>query len=247
MFRQRREEKIVKAKINLVRGVVFLLILVLYTGNALATASFVTSAGTGSPGVIFGPSYTAGNLVVNHTGAVSTSDPLQVAGAYLSFSGANTYTFTPGAGNSLFSLSGGATSFTLTNGTATYLTGTATAFSLDISGGSTGTGTITWNPTSITSIDNSSISSTILSQFTTGAASLTTSFAMNTAITTYLASNTSGGSATSQLAGSFSQATAAPEPGEWALMLVGLGLIGFTIYRKQYQVALPEWQNVRRS
>ncbi len=41
--------------------------------------------------------------------------------------------------------------------------------------------------------------------------------------------------------------TVVPEPAEWALMIVGLGLIGFSVYRKQYNVALPEWQNVRKS
>ncbi|MCK9364896.1 MAG: PEPxxWA-CTERM sorting domain-containing protein [Syntrophales bacterium] len=41
--------------------------------------------------------------------------------------------------------------------------------------------------------------------------------------------------------------TVVPEPAEWALMIVGLGMIGFSVYRKRYRMALPEWQNVRKS
>ncbi|MHB8092106.1 MAG: PEPxxWA-CTERM sorting domain-containing protein [Syntrophales bacterium] len=41
--------------------------------------------------------------------------------------------------------------------------------------------------------------------------------------------------------------TVVPEPAEWALMIIGLGMIGFSVYRKRYRMALPEWQNVRKS
>jgi hypothetical protein len=77
-------------------------------------------------------------------------------------------------------------------------------------------------------------------------ANLTMTFAITGAVFDFVTGATNTG-AFSSMQAAFGQVTAAPEPGEWALMLVGMGLIGFTIYRKKYQVALPEWQNVRKS
>lgn len=48
-------------------------------------------------------------------------------------------------------------------------------------------------------------------------------------------------------AGYMATVTVTPEPGEWALMLVGLGLIGFSIYRKNTQFELVETLDFRMS
>ena len=74
-----------KAKINLVRGVVFLLILVLYTGNALATASFETIGEDN--GLWFTWNKTTGRSVaIQYTGNYSGSDT-NLVGSYFSWPG----------------------------------------------------------------------------------------------------------------------------------------------------------------
>jgi hypothetical protein len=256
MFRQRREEKIVKAKINLVRGVVFLLILVLYTGNALATASFETDY---LPNGLFF-SYNAGNgqrsVFINYTGNISqpVGDPLAAAGNKLVWNAGDgvQYKFTATGATSVGVATTGTNAVSVVNSSyADLLTGLSTAFSLDVSNwnGTTGTGTISWNPVTNLALTDAgtTLSSPTLNAFDLGSnASLTMSFVITSGVYNFVTGSSLDNIGT-QLKAQLGQVTAAPEPGEWTLMLVGMGLIGFTIYRKKYQVALPEWQNVRKS
>jgi hypothetical protein len=246
----------VKAKINLVRGVVFLLILALYTGNALATASFDTDADTN--GLYFGYSKGQRYVQIFYTGNINQSqpgggaDPLVTTGSILSWNGgdASKYNFTMGTTPTLTLASGGNTvTVSKDDLTKDYLTGLTTALSMDVSAGVGGIGTITWSPvtTLVLTGDGTALGSTTLGALALGSpASLTMSFVITSGVYDFVTGVSTTGTNASMKA-AFDQVTAAPEPGEWALMLVGMGLIGFTIYRKKYQVALPEWQNVRKS
>jgi hypothetical protein len=250
------EGKVVKAKINLVKWVVFLLTFIFYTGNALATASFSTDVDAN--GLQFGKIGSQRWVLINYTGDINQSSPGGALDALISpgtllqwnAGGGSKYNFTMGTTPTLTLASGGNTvTVSKDDFTKDYLTGLSTALSMDVSAGVGGIGTITWNPVTTLALtgDGTALGSTTLGALDLGStANLTMTFAITGAVFDFVTGATNTG-AFSSMQAAFGQVTAAPEPGEWALMLVGMGLIGFTIYRKKYQVALPEWQNVRKS
>jgi hypothetical protein len=63
---------------------------------------------------------------------------------------------------------------------------------------------------------------------------------ISTLLTSGAAGSTSGGTYTGY-------ATVVPEPGEWALIIVGFGLLGFSVYRKNHRLEFTGASNFRMS
>ena len=129
----------------------------------------------------------------------------------------------------VWSLSGDAETLVLTPSSGDWntpsqylLQAQATAQTIDFN-----TGTVTWGEVSILSVNNSISSSTLqqFSGYSTG--SLTMSFATDAALQSW--AQTPSGSLTRSYS---STLTGTPEPHVWMLWLTGLGLLGYTRFRR---------------
>jgi hypothetical protein len=215
-----------------------------FSGSGAATGStFVFDLG----GVISSATTPAG------ISTTYTSDA--VVGKYINFFDTGTTTqaiFTLGSdlGNGVWSLGNqevtvAVSSKALGSGTQ-YFSGTLIASTIDFT-----TGTITWDigttaATINTSVTSSTLGSLANSDNDTHYAAITSMIfdITNSSLIAWLSGSSTEGDASYTAA----KITVSPEPGEWALMLIGLCMIGFSIYRRQNAqaaLALPEWQNVR--
>jgi hypothetical protein len=239
-------------------GVEFIILMLgmmlMFSGNALAAPYYEAGTpdnNTAATALVFGyytgttfsTSYSAGstlalkfsnggNGIYGPSGDILASDPTTyaqlISGIYtLSAAGGNVYNLTL--------VSGGSSTIKVTDGTTNFLTASATALQINF-----GTDSIAWSDVTNVNIDN-----TIGSQALTDlAASSTYAFSSFTfeqlALETTWLSGGAGVNARyySQLDGF----PAAPEPGEWVLMIVGLGLAGFYARRKGFLSSTPSPQ-----
>ncbi len=230
----------------------------LLTGEAVAysDAYFTMTGG------MFGLKFTAsGSGVQNSTFTFANTNQMQVAAAYIPQLGG----LTPadpliGAYASIFNAGGLTGKFTI--GTQNLTAGLDTwnivdsAATIKVSSGAGGTGVnyftatvkpltidlasgyINWGIGDTVAAFNNTISSEILGILSNS--DNDPHYPIMGALSYYnypLVANTlhTSGSA---FQGFAANVTVVPEPGEWALMLAGLGLIGFSIYRKHTQVEL---------
>jgi hypothetical protein len=108
------------------------------------------------------------------------------------------------------------------------ISGWATAQTIDFN-----TGTLTWGPVTGLTTQNLIGSSTLtdFAGYSTG--SLTMSFITDTALRNWVQAPT----ATAQDRSYSATLTGVPEPATWVLMMAGLGLMGYTLYRRQDAIA----------
>jgi hypothetical protein len=234
----------------------------LMTGKALAYSD-VYFSGMGS--IIFsGSGANTGSTFYFDAGLVSSatspwggvantfgSDP--VVGKWVNFFDAGTTTkavFTLGSnlGGSVWSLGDQTAAISVSNlssgGGTKFFSGPLIAKTIDFA-----TGIITWGTTTTTATINSAVNSNILGLLSNSDNdphyAAISSMAFDVAnLSTWL---TTGGLSGESDAAYAANITVTPEPGEWALILMGLGLIGFSIYRKNPRFELARALDFRMS
>ncbi len=245
------------------------LLLIVGGGNVFAysdifyhvTSTYAPGAGTGmelrTSKIVFPSSLTRTLSFNGGTITGSSYPPDPIVGLYSSIitpyylsSGVFSYQLRNEIGTGVWSLTdqnGNPMAATVYGGNATtgeiYFQGDVMATTIDLVNGIINWATVA-NPTFPTALPGSEtlaqlqyyVDNTILTTFR---------FTGSEALATWMRNPSNG--ITSAWLDYATNVTVVPEPAEWALMIVGLGLIGFSVYRKQYNVALPEWQNVRKS
>jgi hypothetical protein len=186
-------------------------------------------------------------------GGLTDQDPL--VGAYVSiFSPGGTGQFT--VGSQYFG--GGINTWNIVDSTATikvssaaggaginYFTGTLTPLTIDLN-----TGYINWGLSGTLATYNNTINSEILGILGNSdndphyAVLGNMSYYHYDAVANFLLT---GGTGATRTEGFGASVTVVPEPGEWALILAGLGLIGFSIHRRGGRFEMPETFNLRMS
>lgn len=225
------------------------------TGSGLGKVIF-TASGSGVTGGTFTFSNNASQRVtlayIPQQGGPVDTDPL--VGKYVSIVGSagafeigskvigssNNWNLVPEKAAATISVSSGA------GGSGTvYFSGDVKATTIDLD-----TGAILWDPgitaATFNALPDSEILSILRNSDNDTHYTLLNTFAYNLIdpIRTLLTSGAAGSTGTSTFSGNV---TVVPEPGEWALLLAGLGVIGFSIYRKNARFDLTEASDFRMS
>ena len=178
-------------------------------------------------------------------GGLTPKDPLR--GAYVSIfnAGGLTGKFTIGAqnttaGSDTWDIVDSAATIKVSSGTGgtgvNYFTATVKPLTIDLA-----SGYINWGLGDTVATFNNTISSEILGILSNS--DNDPHYPIMGALSYYnypTVANTLKSSGGSTFQGFAANVTVVPEPGEWALMLAGLGLIGFSIYRKNPQFELAK-------
>jgi hypothetical protein len=219
----------------------------------------ITFVGAGGPTVGSTFSFDLGGVISSATtpgGYYTNWAADAVVGKYINFFNTGTtnqatFTLAADLGNDIWSLGNQEVTVSVTSkafgvglGNIQYYSGTLIARTINFD-----TGTINWDIGTTPAYINTSVNSPTLGILAnndndTHYASITNMIfdTTNPNLITWLA----GGSAWAD-ASYTATVTVSPEPGEWALMLVGLGMIGFAIYRKNPRFELTEALDFRVS
>jgi hypothetical protein len=247
-----------------------LLLMLLLGGNVYAYSDIFYSVGTGAPGT--GPimelrtaNFKALRTLTFNVGQVSassysipTSDPIigqfnSITTAYYNLTGAFSYQLRNEVGTTgvwhLTDQFGNPMVATITAASAAdpsdparvvYFQADVKATTIDLVNG-----TIAWEAVSKPTFPDALAGSETMAQlqyYVDNAILTSFQFAGSTALATWMR-ETSASVASKQLEFS-TNVTVVPEPAEWALMLAGLGLIGFSIYRRRSSVDIPVCRSV---
>ncbi|MFA5179781.1 MAG: hypothetical protein WC405_00550 [Syntrophales bacterium] len=153
-----------------------------------------------------------------------------VVGGWQSISGIYTLTATGDA--NVYNLSGATSNIQLTNssGVTTYLTALATAMTIRFD-----TNTISWSDVTNMNVTAAGLAtgSAVLNDFASASTYAFTSFTFeeNVSESSWLSG---GGTLNLRYSSTLSSFSAAPEPAEWMLMFIGLGMLGFYLQRRGY-------------
>jgi hypothetical protein len=114
------------------------------------------------------------------------------------------------------------------SGSSVYFSALATALQINLN-----THSITWSDVTGVSINNT-IGSTALTDLAASSTYAFTTFNFESLGTENAWLTGSAGSYNARYYSNLEGFAAAPEPGEWALMLIGLGVLGFYLHRRGY-------------
>ena len=188
------------------------------SNTTIKLTSLTTSGGHVATGTLQFYSTIGTNVTAPITDATISNSYQLISGTY-----ALTY-----VSNGIYSLGSGTSNVSLNSdefaaGT-TYMTALATALTINFL-----TNTITWGSVTSVNVTTAGLDSTVLQEFATDSSVAFTSFTFeeNSNESAWL----SGTKSTISLRYS-SELTATPEPEEWALMLIGLALMGYYLHRK---------------
>jgi hypothetical protein len=219
-------------KIRIIKkGTIFLLAILMTMLTATGAWALSYTAGNASSGTamrLFTDSgvkylkfYTDNNVVA------PSGD--NIIGALQTISGIYTLTATGDA--NVYTLSNATSGVVLTNaaGTQTYMNAAATALTINFA-----TNTINWDVTGVTVTSAGLASgSAVLNDFASSSTFAFTSFTFeeNASESSWLSG---GGTLNLRYSSELSGFAATPEPAEWMLMFIGLGMLGFYLQRRGY-------------